>query len=159
MALDFFEFPMAELFFTGFNFDGIEPFTMVAFDNGNLFEFRWDGTKKHLKALDAEGKHIWSSATLYAPDIRLRREQVFQNWLAETPGISRENILQLHKTGSIGDPQQDFVMNRDNRVRTVSITSIAKNHDDVVMQYFDLLHDEKTVERKYPLQEMMPLSS
>lgn len=158
MALDFFEFPMAELFFAGFDFDDIEPFTMVAFDNGDLFEFRWDGLKKHLKSLDSEGKHIWSSATLYTPDIRLLREQVFQSWLTETPVFSRENILQLHKTGGIGDPQQDFVMNRDNRVRTVSITSIAKNHDEVEMQYFDLLHDEKTVERKFPLQEMIALT-
>ena len=43
MALEFFDFSDAEHFFRAFDFEGIEPFTMVIYDDGKLFDFRWDG--------------------------------------------------------------------------------------------------------------------
>jgi len=50
-----------------FDYQGIEPFTIVAIDWSNNLkatELVWDGYKAHITVLDKEPK-IWSSSTLY----------------------------------------------------------------------------------------------
>ena len=72
MVLEFFQYPDANQFFAAYDFAGMESFTMITYDNGQLWDFRWDEVKqqKFIKALDTNACHIWSSATLYEPPIR-----------------------------------------------------------------------------------------
>jgi hypothetical protein len=49
------------------------------------------------------------------------------------------SILQLHHEGSVGDPENDYIMNRSERVRTVSITQITRKDLVTSMYYEDLL--------------------
>jgi hypothetical protein len=43
--------------------DRIEPFTIVLFQDQELFQLRWNGADKEAIKLDANEKHIWSSST------------------------------------------------------------------------------------------------
>jgi uncharacterized protein with NRDE domain len=55
-----------------FDFDNIEPFTLVLVDwNINLttYELIWDGSKKHFTKL-AQKPKIWSSSTLYTEEMK-----------------------------------------------------------------------------------------
>lgn len=151
MVLDFFNYPSPALFFQHFDFEGIEPFTMIIVDKGQLLEFRWDGSEPAVHHLPASGKFIWSSATLYPAEIKARREQIFEEWLERTTEITPDNILNLHRNGRVGDPRHDFIMNRDNLVRTVSITHIGVNQGSLHMQYADLLHGDRNVDRRATL--------
>ncbi|HMR43967.1 MAG TPA: NRDE family protein [Saprospiraceae bacterium] len=139
MVLGFFDYRDTQDFIRDFDFEGIEPFTMVIFDAGRLYECRWDEHELHSKNLPPEAAHIWSSATLYPPDYQTKRVQIFEKWLDSEPDFSKENILKLHRTGSVGNPEYNFVMNRQNLVRTVSITCIEKSAQQLSMDYFDLL--------------------
>ena len=144
MLLDFFEIPDAQSFFKDYDLNGIEPFTFVAIGDQALTQLRWDGTERYLAELPLDQAAFWCSATLYPPEMQGKREKVFQLWLQATRqhGAQRNlaaKVLNLHYTGSVDDPENDYVMNRDNRVRTVSITQVVRKDQVFRMQYNELL--------------------
>ncbi len=141
IALDFFNAPSAEIFFKEYDLENIEPFTMVIWDNGRLFELRRDEKKTHFKQLDENQKYLWSCATLYTEEVKEKRQMWFQEWLKTSPIMNKKNIFDFHKNTGDGDIYNDFIMNRKNIVRTVSITQVEKNNDSIQLNYNDLLRD------------------
>lgn len=144
VMLDFFE-QRPDDFMERYDLTGIEPFTFLFFEPRRVIELRWDGEYRHMKILPADRPHFWCSATLYPPDMQVRREAVFLRWLeqhrdelARSSGQVPAAIRKLHRTGSVGDPENDYVMNRDNRVRTVSITQVIAGGPQVRMRYTEL---------------------
>lgn len=139
MVLDFFDFPDAVAFFQNYDFPGMEPFTLVAVENGQLFEFRWDEKDRYLFTHDPERPHLWSSPMLYEAPVRARRQAWFGAWLKGRQDFSREAVLDFHRNAGDGDPRNDVVMNRNGMVQTVSITQIDKRLNETGIQYYDLL--------------------
>ena len=125
------------------NFDQIEPFTAIIYNEEKLYESRWDGIKKHNKSIETSVPQIWSSATLYSPAMAMRRDQWFKNWHKKYPQPSQEDILNFHRYTGDGDPNHDLLMNRNDSVYTVSITSMAINQDKTVMTYHDIKNKQK----------------
>jgi transport and Golgi organization protein 2 len=152
MVMEFFTHPSAPGFFEKYDFAGMEPFTLVVVDDGHLYELRWDGQQAHVKPLNASGKYIWSSATLYPPEIKALRNGWFSNWLEGRQDFGLGAIQQFHRTGGAGDTWNGFVMNRHGKVQTVSITNVVKNDAGIEMIYDDLLR--QTVKRgEIPLRQ------
>jgi len=141
MALDFFQQPNAAAFFEKYGFGGMEPFTMIIVDNGQLYELRWDGQQTHIRLLNSGECHIWSSATLYPPEVQQRRNGWFGGWLDGRQDFSLEAIQHFHRTGGAGDTWNGFLMNRNNVVQTVSITNVVKKNGSIEMIYNDLLRE------------------
>ena len=140
MALDFFTYPSFEAFASNYLFSGMESFTMIIHEQGELFELRWDETKAHILKLDRNKPYIWSSATLYTPEVKAKREAWFNTWLQQQNGVyQRADVLDFHRNAGDGDPLNDVIMNRGEIVKTVSITSIQKGSANLNMQYFDLV--------------------
>jgi uncharacterized protein with NRDE domain len=126
-----------------FNFDEIEPFTIILVDWNNdleTYELVWDGTKKHFTKLPQEPK-IWSSSPLYTHEMKQLRNDWFANWLLENKEYHQENIITFHKNNSLGNSEISIKMKRA-FVETVSTTSIKKENDSVEISYFDFLNDE-----------------
>lgn len=147
VLLDFFDWPEPHDFFEKYPLEGIEPFTFLLFQTEKVVQLRWDGNHRHLAELPPDQPHFWCSATLYPPNMQARREQIFRDWLEKNKSLSSRSlpaaILNLHLTGSVGDPENDYVMNRDGRVRTVSITQVVRRKSGTRMRYFDLLAKRK----------------
>jgi len=136
VLLDFFAFGDPDAFWKNYDLTDIEPFTLLFFAEGVVGEGRWDGVQKHLRYLEPDGSHFWCSATLYPPDMQLQREAVFHNWLkAQDSELQPADLLRLHRTGSVGDPQNDYVMNREDRVRTVSISQVVSDAKQLRLRY------------------------
>jgi Transport and Golgi organisation 2 len=154
MLLDFFDFPDPADFFWQYPLEGMEPFTFLFFQPKKVVEFRWDESRKHYRDLPADTPHFWCSATLYPAEMQVRREQVFRTWLTQQPAGKTPDpraVLKLHHTGSVGDPSNDYVMQRDGRVQTVSITQVVYRKKITRMFYEDLLEgnsDERLVSAK-----------
>jgi hypothetical protein len=141
MLLDFFKYLNVNDFSSQFDFSGIEPFTLLIIDSQDgltLTELIWDEDKLHVTPIDITKAHIWSSSTLYPTAVRQERMQWFEKWLASHEHFDQNEIMQFHKTGGKGDHWNDFVMNREGKVQTVSVTSIEKA-DHFNMIYEDLL--------------------
>jgi hypothetical protein len=141
VLLDILDHPTPYNCFTAINLTGIEPFTAIIRDNKELFECRWDGSKKHHHIIDPLNPHIWSSVTLYNDDTIRKRKKWFDDWIAANNNPSLSNILHFHQFTGDGDTHNDLMMNRNGKVFTVSITSIGINGSGIHMNYLDLKND------------------
>lgn len=124
--------------FLKLDLNNIEPFTLVVFDDTNLFECRWDGEKKHCKQIEKYRPHIWSSVTLYDKEVIQKREQWFLKWLNKNLNPTQQDILHFHQFAGDGDSNNDLRMNRDGMMLTVSVTGIELSADKASMRYVDL---------------------
>jgi hypothetical protein len=128
--------------FLAINLNNIEPFTAIIWDDNHLFECRWDGHQKHHKQLDASKPHIWSSVTLYNEEVIRKRKKWFETWLKRNKQPMQKDILHFHQFTGDGDQHNDLMMNREGRVFTVSVTSMAITEHGVSMQYLDLKNNQ-----------------
>lgn len=120
--------------------EGIAPFTLLIYEQHMLIQLIWDGQQKHISAPPFDEPRIWSSVTLYPPRIREWRKSLFEKWLSDTSTINRESIIDFHQMAQ-GDPDNDFVMNRNESVRTLSVTSIVLMPERGSMMHLALGND------------------
>lgn len=124
--------------------EGVEPFTMIAIDWSFLticVELIWDGKKKHIRVLSHKPK-IWSSSTLYNVEMRKERESWFSDLLKIDDTPSFDSVIKFHLDDSKGTAETSVKMKRES-VETLSITSIVKSDNGVVMFYKDVLTGEE----------------
>ena len=142
ILLDFFRYNDVSKYRDEYDFTGIEPFTLLLIndqDSVQLDEIRWDGNMVHHREQSPDEPGIWSSVTLYTNDVIKNRENWFNDWLDSSPEFTQENIIQFHKTGGSGDIRNDILMNRDEQMLTVSITSVSRSASVSTMVYEDII--------------------
>lgn len=144
VILDFFKYNNPGLFRDKYNFEGLEPFTLliIGYESRSLDEIRWDGKQVYHEELNAEIPAIWSSVTLYSKEIISKRQDWFNEWLLTDPDFCIENAVYFHKNAGTGNPDNDILMNRDN-VRTVSITSVFRSNSLLYEMYYEDTIEEK----------------
>jgi hypothetical protein len=130
--------------FLSMDLHNIEPFTAIGWEENFLFECRWDGVQKYARQLDTTRQYIWSSATLYSDEIIEKRRKWFGDWLLKNPSPSQDDILHFHQFTGDGDSHNDLRMNRDGKVFTVSVTSVAIQQEKADLRYIDLKNDIDT---------------
>ncbi len=123
--------------FSRIDLSGIEPFTAVLWQCGNLFVLRWDGARKYEEKLDHRIPQIWSSVTLYDETVIHKRRKWFTDWLQRNPAPGQEDIMHFHRFTGDGDRNNDLFMNREGIVSTVSITSLQWTNAFARLQYLD----------------------
>src|SRR3954468_2927378 len=126
-------------YFTKTNLQGIEPFTLIIWDDNSLYECRWDGEAKHIRQLRKYRPHIWSSATLYDEETQKRREYWLAKFLNKNRHPNQVDILNFHATGGDGDNSNDLKMNCHGMYSTVSITSIELDDACGSITYHDCI--------------------
>lgn len=130
--------------FLAIKLNNIEPFTAIIWDDGHLFECRWDGERKHTRQMDETIPHIWSSVTLYDDEVIAKRNAWFENWLQKNPAPAQSDILHFHQFTGDGDSHNDLRMNRNGMVFTVSVTSLDITAGNAGMRYLDLKNNRQT---------------
>lgn len=139
MMKQFFEYSAAVDFFEQFNFDGIEPFTMVIIEETNLYEFRWDANSKYIKTLEPKNIHVWSSCTLYDEEEQQKRSDML---LQQLEKIDLNNHIQLKQIHILKDgPNDGLFIQRTDGVETVSHTQVIKSAESIQMNHYDLLQN------------------
>ncbi len=126
--------------------DNIEPFTLILFTSGKLHECRWDGVKKHIALLDPKKSYIWSSVTLYDSGAREKRSQWFSDWSCQGLTRNAQETFDFHRSGGERDLTNGLVINRGDKLKTVSITQIEVTKNQFRMKYIDLETDTQYVQ-------------
>jgi len=144
MAKEFFSYSDADAFIKEFEFDGMEPFTLIIVDGGILYELKWDSNELHVKKPEHTQMHLWASATLYNEELQRKRQQWFKEWKDKTMCMNQGCILSFHKNGGEGNPQSDVVMNYHDLVKTTSITSVISEHGKFEMRFESLENNQVT---------------
>jgi hypothetical protein len=117
----------------------IEPFTIVYFDGENLMQWQWNSLEKNTKQFNCDESHFWSSATLYAPEIQSERANWFTQFLQEKKEVSQEELLHFHQFEQATNSDYGLQINRNNILKTVSITQCIWQTNAIKMHYLDLL--------------------
>jgi uncharacterized protein with NRDE domain len=118
--------------------DDIEPFTIVLFENHKLYQLRWNQIEKEKKELDTSKSYIWSSSTLYSEDIRQKREQWFYTFLDTKPAVNENELFNFHRYTEEDNKEHGLVINRNDVLKTLSITQTIIEQNRLEMKYFDL---------------------
>lgn len=140
MLLDLGNYSSLESFIAQYIFNGMEPFTLLVVAHLHtikLEELRWDGLTVHYRKLDETESYIWSSSTLYNMDAKLIRKKWFTDWMKRTTILSKEHILNFHTQTKKEDLINGIVMNRNEKIKTLSVTQIKKEDSSLTMSYYD----------------------
>jgi hypothetical protein len=140
------------------DFNRIEPFTVILFEDKNLLSGKWDGKTKRLESLNNRIPHIWSSVTLYDRDTIKKREGWFNKWLSNNPNPSVADIIRFHQQGGDGDPVNDLLMNRAGKLFTNSISSVRLSPETAAFRYVDL-RGGKTADHFLPLHKTITVKA
>jgi hypothetical protein len=132
-------------FYKAMNLEGIEPFTLVLYAAGSLYECRWDGEKKRIVSLDAKAAYIWSSVTLYDKMAAAKRNSWFSQFRNSDHPKKTAGILHFHRFGGDGDLKDGLVINRGGKMKTMSITNIRVTPQSITMTYNDLKDNKQYV--------------
>jgi Transport and Golgi organisation 2 len=116
----------------------IEPFTLVLFQNFKLYQLRWNEIEKSTIDLDVTQNHIWSSSTLYPKDIREKRANWFHTFLDTKPEVTATEMFNFHRYTEEKNQEHGLVINRNDLMKTLSITQTVIEQNKVVLSHHDL---------------------
>jgi hypothetical protein len=140
----FFQYSSAATFFRDYDFRGIEPFTLLIAEVGKLTVLRWTGERVFMREKDPGKPHIWSSATLYTPEIIEKRESWFGDWCDQNPTPTVDAIREFHQTAGDGDGENSLLMNRRDTILTISLTSIVYQEDPIDGDTNQMIYEDFT---------------
>jgi uncharacterized protein with NRDE domain len=129
-------------FWNTIDLDNIEPFTIVLFQEQDLFQLRWNGAKKEAIQLDTDKRHIWSSSTLYSEEIREERSILFEAFLGTNTKLSEVEMYDFHRHAEEGNQENGLVINRNEELKTFSITQAVIERNKVTIFHYDLMAQE-----------------
>lgn len=143
MLKAFFQFDNAVDFLKDFDYNDIEPFTCVIISSKYFFEFVWDGFVKHVRSLDMKKSYQWSSCTLYTPEVQKNRADLFNKKLAALDVVDASEVAVIHLDYDQRNIENGFVMNRNDYVKTISLTQIDAYIDTIKLKHIDLISDRE----------------
>jgi Transport and Golgi organisation 2 len=141
VLLESFDYSDMETFWDSYDFNNIEPFTMISGENNRFLELRWDGLKRHTQKIDNQKPTIWSSCTLYNQNIRNARERWFLDFLKDKKETFDDaQLWQFHQTPNVEAPENGILMRRPSGPITVSITQLNYifSSQTIDFQYYEL---------------------
>jgi uncharacterized protein with NRDE domain len=130
-------------FFKTTNLLGVEPFTLIVFQNQKLYELKWDEENKYIFEHDVTTTHIWSSSTLYSKEKREERKYWFEQFVAKNEVLTKDKILDFHQNTHSQNTEYGLVIDRGNELKTLSITQVLSIHNQITMDYIDIEKDLK----------------
>ncbi len=116
----------------------IEPFTIILHENNRLTQLQWDGEQKSKEEKDVNQSHIWSSSTLYTKEIREQRKVWFTNFIKSKNNPTPEEILHFHQFTESENKEFGLKINRNDLLKTISITQCKVAYNKIEMYYLDL---------------------
>ena len=141
VVLESFEYPDPNEFMDQYDFHDIEPFTLLIKHANGLFQITHDEDSTELLQHDTSKTNIWSSTTLYTPEVRQKRERWFSSWISKSPELSPTNVQAFHQSAGDGDSENDLVMSRWGILQTLSITQIASTTNSALLTYRDFIQN------------------
>lgn len=126
-------------FWESIDLTNIEPFTIIVYENKSLFQLQWNEVIKSSEQFNENENHIWSSSTLYSNEIREQRKMWFTDFSKTKPNPTATEILDFHQFTESENKEFGLQINRNNTLKTISITQCVVENNVIKMQYLDLL--------------------
>jgi Transport and Golgi organisation 2 len=141
ILLDIFSSKYCSEAFALYDCTNVEPFSIILYENKNLYRLVWDGKNKETTVLNKTENHIFSSCTIYTKEIQQARKNWLQNYF-ELNNTNAENILLFHTNYKSSDKENGLVMKRNEILQTLSISQAIIEEDFVYLQHNDLVENK-----------------
>ena len=142
-------------YFRKSDFTGVEPFSIILFEEKKLYRLYWDETHAHIVPLHVNKHHIFSSATLYPEHIQNLRRCWLDDFLQGSNQINEETIYTFHRMHMPHDKENGLVIERMDAAHTLSISQAIVMEDTTLVKHWDLLthafHEQTTGAHEYTL--------
>jgi hypothetical protein len=138
---EYFTYPSFIEFYYNFDFVGLEPFTLLVFEDGHIFETILNENGVKYRSLNPEKPFIYLSTPLYSRRSRDRKQDRFLEWYLANPAKGENDILEFHRENMFENETDKSQIPAGHILKTVSITSISHIPNDTEMFYLDLLND------------------
>ena len=126
-------------FWEAMDLEAIEPFTIVLFENNELHQLQWNEVAKSKIKFPVNLPHIWSSSTLYTKEIRTIRAKWFADFMAKNESPDAKAILDFHQFAESQNSAYGLQINRNNELKTVSISQCIITSEKITLSYLDLI--------------------
>jgi hypothetical protein len=127
--------------FTKKDLEGIEPFSILLYENRKLYRLIWNGNEKNCSLLPKNQNHIFSSATIYTQAVRQLRETWLEQY-AKQNRLHEASMFHFHKNMQPQDMENGLVINRSNRLQTISITQAVISDSNTIINQEDLINNQ-----------------
>ncbi len=144
VVLDSFEYHTMEAFFKDYSFERINAFMLVALEKDKIFLLDWDGEKENSATVNPQNPYIWASPWLYTDYWYERRKAWLADFLIKKPGPTLDELFRFQSQGGDGNRENDMVMNRENKVCTVSISGMEYRNGICKILHKDLIQNTVT---------------
>lgn len=120
---------------------GVEPFTLIVFEQNKLYKLQWNEMTKSTVHLNDYLPHIFSSSTLYSNEIRDDRKRYFKEFVRCNNNATSDDLIIFHTTTNSNDKENGLLINRSNGILTKSITQLTIENSKSVIKHFDLVNN------------------
>lgn len=141
VILDYFQYSGFHEFFNNYNFEGLEPFTLIIIEDGKIFETIVDEDGPRHEELRDDEPFIYCSTSLYTPLSRKVRSKKFHQWINGNPLNNRDTILNFHQKHLFEMEKDKSKVPGNHILKTVSISSVINSGKKLDFDYFDLVND------------------
>ena len=124
--------------------EGVEPFTLVLYEDLKLYQLRWNEMEKSRLDLDVSQPHIWSSTTLYPKEVREQRSEWFYQFLESKKDISETELFNFHRYTENSNAENGLIINRNDALKTLTITQSVIKNETLKMVHYDLIQETET---------------
>ncbi|MCF8378413.1 MAG: NRDE family protein [Bacteroidales bacterium] len=132
-----------EHFFNVYDFDGLEPFTLLIFEDNKIYKTVKSENDIKVSILDNSRPYMFTSSSLYPPETDHARRLDFNRWLPGKFQPTDQEILEFHKKHLFEYTKNVYRPDEGHIIKTVSITMIKNSKIGVEMDYYDLVNDMK----------------
>lgn len=143
IILDFFEYNSITDFIQTYDVSQLEPFTLVLIEHhsNDLHQCVFEGQHLQQTKMQKDQAHIWSSSTLYQDEEKQQRKKHF-NFFLQDSKLTQDEIIAFHTNRYKTLEHEDILINRNEILKTVSLTSIVKS-SAISMTYIDFIQSKQ----------------
>jgi uncharacterized protein with NRDE domain len=135
--------------FNNENFLDTEPFSIILFEDKNLFRLVWDGEKKYEIPLEKNLPYIFSSATLYTDEVQEMRRQWMKDFIKNEQAITSDTVLNFHSNYKKEDKENGLIIYREGSCSTLSISQAVVEGDTILLKHIDIRTGKKYTDQIY----------
>lgn len=126
------------LYFRELVLTAVEPFSVILFENKNLYRLTWDGVTKHEMKLLNNSPYIFSSATLYTDDVQQQRRQWLGDYLMNSAGTNDASVFDFHSGYNKDDKENGLIIERPQSCHTLSISQAVVSDKSIELKHVDV---------------------
>jgi len=141
VIMDYFSYPSFKVFYDQYNFKDLEPFTLLVFEEGQIFELIVNESDRKLNEISSKQPYIYSSSSLYSKSRIEDRRLNFLEWYYAQKQISQYEILNYHSQLHFEDELDKSLIIGEFILNTVSTTSINFSEKVADIFYQDHFND------------------